>query len=353
MKRLSLIALLLATPVLAQAPSDPTTLVDRGYCRQAEPLLVSRLSLKPADVEALLLLARVRAEQERLDDALKLAEQALAAAPNEARTHYLVSELCGRKAQKVGVLKAAGLAKRFKREVDAALAIDPRHKDAMEALIEFHQQAPGFMGGDKKKIPVLLDQLAAVDPAVAWSRRARIALRQKDTTTAEAHYRKAVAAEARGVEAHLALARYLSSPFRKPAEAEKLALEAAQREPWRADAWGIAAYLQAAQGRLADAEATLARAAVADPERGGAAYMVGRSLLNDGRELAFAEKQLRRYLAYPPEYGWPSLADARWHLGQLLEKQGRKSDAIAELQAALKLEAEHEGAKKDLKRLKG
>ncbi len=348
-----LLTLVLATPVAAQSGADLATLVERGYLRQAEPLLVARLSLAPTDPEALLLLARVRGEQDRLDEALKLAEQALAAAPNEARSHYVVSEICGRKAQQAGILKAAGLAKRFKREVDAALALDPRHTDAIEASIEFHQQAPGIMGGDKKQIPLLLDRLAAVDPALAWSRRARVALRQKDTTTAEAHYRRAVAAESRAGEAHLAFARYLSPRHRKPAEAMTLALEAASRMPWRQDAWGVAAYLQVVQGSVADAEATLARAQAADPSRFGAAYMVGRTLMNEGRELAFAEKQLRRYVQHEPEYGWPSLADAHWCLAQVFEKQGRRPEAIASLQTALRLQPDLEPAKKDLKRLKG
>lgn len=346
-----LIALLLAAPAAAQAPMDATLLVKRGMLRQAEPLLLARLARASGDVEALMLLAEVRTKQERLDEALKLAEQALAASPGEARAHYRVAEVCGIKAQKVGVLKAAGLAKRFKREVDAALALDPQYIDAIEASIEFHQQAPGMVGGDKRMIPKLLDRLTAIDLSKGLARRARAAMLQKDTTNAEIYYCKAVAAETVGSTARLAFARFLAPRFRKPAEAEKLALDVAAREPWRQDAWGIAASLQASRGRLSDAEATLARAEVADPTRAGAAYVVARTLLKDGKELVFAEKHLRRYLAHEPEYGWPSLADARWSLSQILERQGRKPEAIAELQTALRLQPDLESAKKDLKRL--
>ncbi|MEO5988768.1 MAG: tetratricopeptide repeat protein [Candidatus Eisenbacteria bacterium] len=347
-----LIALLLAASAAAQAPIDPAVLVSRGMMRQAEPLLVARLARSSVDVEALLLLAQVRTKQERLEEALQLAEQAMAAAPNEARTHYRVAEVCGIRAQKVGALKAAGLAKRFKREVDVALALDPRSIDAIEASIEFHQQAPGLVGGDKKKLPLLLDRLTAIEPSKGWARRARVAMLQKDTTSAESHYRRAVAAEVVGNTARLAFARFLAPRFRKPGEAEKLALEVATREPWRQEAWGMAAYLQAAHGRVAEAQATLARAEAADPLRAGAAYMVGGTLLKDGMELAFAEKQVRRYLAHEPEYGWPSLADAHWSLSQILERQGRKPEAITELQAALRLQPDLDYAKKDLKRLR-
>jgi hypothetical protein len=39
-------------------------------------------------------------------------------------------------------------------------------------------------------------------------------------------------------------------------------------------------------------------------------------------------------------------------LGLLYEKEGRKSDAISELQTALRLKPDFEAAKQDLKRLK-
>ena len=46
----------------------------------------------------------------------------------------------------------------------------------------------------------------------------------------------------------------------------------------------------------------------------------------------------------------PRLSRAHWRLAQALEKQGRKPEAVAELEAALRLEHGLEGAEKDLKR---
>lgn len=347
------LAIMVAVPVFARAADDTALCVERGQFRQAEPLLVARVAKSPIDLEAILLLSQVRREQGRLDDALKLAEHAVVLAPNDAQAHYRLAEVCGLKAQKAGMLKAAGLAKRFKREIDTALALAPEFTDAIEASIEFHHQAPGIMGGDKKKIPMLIDRLVALDPARGWAKRGRFAIQLRDSVAAEAHYRKAVAAETDGVLVRLAMARLLSPQFRNPAQSEKLALEAAARAPWRQDAWGIAAAVQAIDGRLDEAQATLARAELADPLRAGSAYIVARSLLRDGRNLEFAEAQVRRYLAHDPEYGWPSHADAHATLALLLERQGRTPEAIAALQTALRLEPGLEQAKKDLKRLKG
>ena len=44
---------------------------------------------------------------------------------------------------------------------------------------------------------------------------------------------------------------------------------------------------------------------------------------------------------------------AHWRLGLVLEKEGKKADAIAEVQTATRLDPKFEQAQKDLKRLRG
>jgi len=53
-----------------------------------------------------------------------------------------------------------------------------------------------------------------------------------------------------------------------------------------------------------------------------------------------------------PEAGAPLIAGAHWSLGQVYEKEGRKAEARAELETAVRLKPDFEPAKKDLKRLK-
>ena len=45
-------------------------------------------------------------------------------------------------------------------------------------------------------------------------------------------------------------------------------------------------------------------------------------------------------------------AAAVW-LGLVMEKQGRKREAVAELEAAARMRPDHKGIKQDLKRIKG
>lgn len=66
-----------------------------------------------------------------------------------------------------------------------------------------------------------------------------------------------------------------------------------------------------------------------------------------------AERYVRKYLSQEPEPSASTPAVAHWRLGLILEKQGRKADAIAEVQEATKLDPKFQQAQKDLKRLKG
>src|SRR5205085_12677284 len=72
-----------------------------------------------------------------------------------------------------------------------------------------------------------------------------------------------------------------------------------------------------------------------------------------GNDYARAERCLRKYLTQEPELNSTKWSRAHWRLGQVLEKMGKKPEAIAEFQAAVQLEPEFKPAQEDLKRLKG
>ena len=69
-------------------------------------------------------------------------------------------------------------------------------------------------------------------------------------------------------------------------------------------------------------------------------------------DLAREERYFRKYLTQEAEGESPSLAVAHKRLAVVLEKRGRRAEAIAELEAALRLQPDFPDAKKELKRLK-
>ena len=113
------------------------------------------------------------------------------------------------------------------------------------------------------------------------------------------------------------------------------------------------ASLYANQARWAELDDVLKRSEAAEPSHLAPWYQAARQLVVDHQDPARAENYLRHYLSHEPEIGAQSWAAARWRLALALEQQGRKAEAIGELDAALKLDPKLEDAKKDLKRLRG
>jgi hypothetical protein len=90
----------------------------------------------------------------------------------------------------------------------------------------------------------------------------------------------------------------------------------------------------ARQGRITDLEACLAESERMHPDDLMPFLGAASELLSRGEGLTSAEAYLRKYLSQPPEPDRPPHGLARWRLGHVLEKQGRKREAISDLEAA-------------------
>lgn len=348
-----LLALTLAAAPAA-APDDPKTLMDEGHLRRAQALLDAEAASRPDDPRTLYLQSRFKLMIGDAQAALPLAERAATIAPREADYRYQVAACVGTQAQNAGKLKALGLAKRFKREAEATLALDPRHVDAFDGLISFYSQAPGIAGGDDKRAAALADSLVRIDPARGRLAQATLFFRDKKEDKGEQALRQALAAVPDDYRVRMTLVRFLATDTRKKwEEAETHAKAALAIAPGRIAAYAALAGLYAHLGRWDDLDKILAEAERAVPDNRSAHYQAARTLLGDDKEPARAERLFRVYLASEPEIGAPTLAHAHWRLGLVIEKQGRKPEALAEVQQALALKPDlGDDAKKDLKRLK-
>lgn len=347
----------LALAGLALTPSgalaeDVARLMETGRWREARAELERATAAHPDDALAMSQLAQVKNAFGDSKGATELAEKAVALDPKNVDVRYALAEVVGDQAQKASILKQMGLAKRFKREAEAAAALDPKHVRSRMGLIVFHCNAPGIAGGDKKKAKALCDEIAAIDPVQGWLARAKMADELKDTTAVEGYFLKAVEA-GNDYESRISLASWLLAPQRlKYTEAEKLALEAEKIDPQRSGAYTVLVVVYESQKRTGDVDAVLRRAEQSIPWSRVPHYQAARLTLIDGGDYVRAEERMRYYMTAEPEPGQPTLAHARWRLGLILEKQGRKQEAITELQEALKLKPDLNEAKKDLKRLK-
>jgi tetratricopeptide (TPR) repeat protein len=350
-------AFLLLLPVaFLAAPGDQAlqSLMEAGHWKRVRAQVMQRAQANPSDADLAYLLSRVKQAFGDLDGAMELAEKAIALDGRKPEYHSTLAQVCVQKAQFAGMFKALGLAHRFQREAQAVLDLDPKSVDAREGLVDFYLEAPGIAGGDKKKARVRADELVQIDAVKGYLALANIAQHEKDATRQEAALLQAVKANPKNYEAQAGLASYYASDGVKKYEpAEKQVREALIKiDPGRSGAYAILAIVYAKQGRAGDLDALLAQAEKSVPDDLGPYYQAGRALLLDGKDFARAERYFRKYLTQEPEGFQPRWGAAHWRLGLVLEKQGRKSEAVAELRAAVQLEPQLDEAKKDLKRMK-
>jgi tetratricopeptide (TPR) repeat protein len=145
-----------------------------------------------------------------------------------------------------------------------------------------------------------------------------MAERDEDTKAAEREYRAAVAKAPDEPRARVALANLLSS-----------------------------------QKRWSEARAVFTEQLARKPDDARSLYQLGKLAALSGEELALGLESIDRYLAQGerpdelPEYA------AHWRRGLVLEKMGRKDEALAALRKSVQLDPKAEAPRKDLKRLGG
>lgn len=344
--------LLASTPPTADAP-DPEALMRSGHFKKARPLVEERFRGSPLDAHSMFLMGRMKSAFGTREEAIALLEQAVSRNPNMAQYHAILADQYAQKARKAGFFEKVGLARKIKQHLEAAVALDPRNWDMLDGMLTFYLEAPGILGGDKKKAQEMADRAVKADPVHGWLMQAHIARQNKDTSRLEEFYRKAVAAGANDFEAEMQLAAYYGGEQVKKYDlAEKYAREAMRIAPDRNGSYAVLAIVYVMQERWADLDKVLAAAEKANPEDLSPMYAAAQTLLTAGKDLPRAERYFRRYLQQQPEANTPSHAGAHWRLGQIYQKQGRKNEAIAELQTALSLDPSLEPAKKDLKALR-
>lgn len=345
---------LLMAAVAQPAPpcSDGGALLRGEHWNRLRACAEERLESDPADGEAHYWLARVKIEAGELEAAQPLAEKAAAALPRRADVRFWMAVVYGRQAESAGLLRRWGLARRFKKEAEAAAALDPSFIDARMALIDFHLRAPSIVGGDEARAEALAAELARLDPSRGWLARARIARHHRRNDTIEELYRRAVEADRHSYGALVELARFYLFEAKRYDDAEDAAARAVKLDASRAAAYPLLAGVYARQKRWSDLDAVLAQLDAQVPDDRYAYYFAAAVLLAHTDELARAERFLRQYLAQEPEIGTAPHTVAHLQLGKVLARQGRTRDAVQELETLLALDPGAKDAKAELARLK-
>ena len=242
-------------------------LIEAGHWKRARSLAEQRLRATPDEPEAIYLMSQIRAAFGDRSAPLELAEKAVRLNGGVARYHRQLAEVQGVMAQHANLFQQALLARRFRKEIDAALSLDPRDVQTLDDLIEFYLVAPGILGGDPNKAEGTARQIAAIDASAGFLANARIAEFRKDTARTEAMLRRAAELRPPSYKALMALARfYLAPEHRDDAAAEALGKAALALDAGRAEAYCVLAESYAGRASWSALEAVLSASEQAAPD---------------------------------------------------------------------------------------
>src|SRR5215467_4656941 len=201
--------LILCAVAVVRADSTPAErLIEAGHWKRARTIVEARLHEAPDDALATFLLSQVRSAFGDRSSPLPLAERAVALDGRTAKYHRQIAEVVGVAAQHAGAFQQLFLARRFRREIDAALSCDPKDIQSLSDLLEFYLLAPGIAGGDSRKAVEVAGQIAAIDAVEGLLARARIAGFQKQLAAREDLLRQAAEAQPPRYKARMALAQF-------------------------------------------------------------------------------------------------------------------------------------------------
>jgi len=269
------------------------------------------------DAESYNLLSRAYYATEQWDAAIKNAEQAVSLRSGDSDYHLWLGRAYGQKAAEIGnPLSAANLARKTKNEFERAVQLNPANVSARADLSEYYTEAPGFMGGGTDKARTQASQVERLDPATASWIRAIVAAKEKRYGDAEASYESAIAS-AKNPAPH----------------------------------WMNLASFYRQRGRTDDMENAI-QSALRQPNKPAMTYFdAAGELFQAGRNFPLAAQYVQQYLASGQLVEDAPAFRAHYLLGQIYEKSGNKTQAVAEYQASLALASGFGRARKALDQL--
>jgi tetratricopeptide (TPR) repeat protein len=342
--------LLPLVPLAAAVAQTPEQLIEAGHWKRARAMVDAGPGCVERNPAGCFLLSQIRNAFGDRKTPLALAEKAVSFDGKVARFHRQLAEALGVAAQSANPFQQLFLARRFKREIQLALGLDGRDLQAQRDLMEFYLLAPGIAGGDRSRAQEVAGGIARFDASRGFLAEARLAEFDEPPDRVAAMLRKAVEADNASYRARIAMAQFwLEAGHENADEAARQAGEAIRIDPGRVDGYAVLAEADAMRTDGAALDALMARAAESVPDDLAPYYRAAARQLAAGRDLARARRYLEKYLSQEPEGNEPTLAEAHWKLGEVLEKLGELPVARKEWREAARLDPES-GARDDLRR---
>jgi tetratricopeptide (TPR) repeat protein len=193
--------------------------------------------------------------------ATEVLEKAVAADSNNSDYFLWLGRAYGRRAETSSFVTAIGYGSKARQYFERAAELNPSNLEALNDLLEFQLEAPGFMGGGLDKANATIARITQVDPSEGQWAQSTLDEKRKEYSKAEQHLRRALELAPHQVGRVADLARFLYK-----------------------------------QGRYQEGDQTFARAEQLAPNNPKLLYVRAESYIKSRRNLKVAKDLLERYL---------------------------------------------------------
>ncbi|MEM7027645.1 MAG: tetratricopeptide repeat protein [Pseudomonadota bacterium] len=90
-------------------------------------------------------------EADEYEEAIAVLTELVELEPDNANYHHTLAKSYGRQAEQVNWFKAINYAQKTLEHLEIAVSIEPRNVKYLGDLMDYYNEAPAFLGGDKKK----------------------------------------------------------------------------------------------------------------------------------------------------------------------------------------------------------
>jgi tetratricopeptide (TPR) repeat protein len=316
------VSLQASSPIPRPRPGDAIESARQAYeisdYPKAVQLLQEAAAKDPKNAEIFLLLTKSYNELQQHDQAIASAEKAVSLDPQNSVYHEWLGRAYGEKAEHAGPFSGLSLAKKTRKEFETAVHLDENNYSARQALIEYDCSAPGIVGGGEEKAIPQIARLSELDAAEGHYAAGNCRRQKKDFATADAEFTKSLDSHPKSANLIYDIGDYAM----KHSQPDRLVAVAVKGE----------------------------QVAPNDPR--GKFYR-GVALILKKDNSVQPEILLREYLkSAPVRNGYPRPHEAHEWLGRYYENQNKPAAAMAEYEAALKVDPKSRTASDALKRLK-
>jgi tetratricopeptide (TPR) repeat protein len=189
-------------------------------------------------------------------------DKAIALEPSNAEFQLWMGRAYGRRAETSSMITAPGYASKARQYFEKAAQLNPKNLEAQSDLFEYYLEAPGFLGGGQDKAAATAAAIATINPAEGDWAQAKLAEKRKEYSSAEKHLRHAIELAPHQIGRFIDLAKLLVK-----------------------------------QGRIQEADQSIARAEQISPNSPKLMFAKADLYIRSKRNLDEARDLLKRYLA--------------------------------------------------------